>query len=351
MRVFCLNYNGILDGVVNLLSKRGLLTENYHEADVSLVWQDVRGSEAQYVDIMRNRLNKPVFVMQHGRGATRDYLPPNSFKFKGSKMLVWGQSEKDRMVRAGVPEQDIIITGCPLFKRIVPKQKKDSTNVTFCPVISSKEEPENMLVHAELKKWEAQKLQDNIRENFPRLKTGWATENIVMRDDKVWKREVVPTVPRGILYQKGLVNVKLSGVHDANQYMSPLILSHQNQPNHVDVVADLLAKTDVLVCLEEGTMQLMAYALDIPVIVMDIFKYGDYGGVKDYDKVEKIKTNAAVWLRDLNILGRTIDDCVSNPAKLRKNRIAVCESEGGAHLPDPDEAVIAAMEQHLGALK
>jgi hypothetical protein len=351
LKIFVLNYNGVLDGVANLLGQRGMLTDNYHEASAALVWQDVRGDSQQFVDIMKNRLNKPVFVMQHGRGATRDYLPPNSFKFSGTKMLVWGKAEQDRMIRAGVASENVILVGCPLFKRLVPKQKKDGVNILYCPVISSKEEPENIMVHAELKKWEAQRLQDNIRANYDRLKGGWATENIVMRDDKVWKREITPTVPRGILFGKGLINVKLSGVHDANQYMSPLVLSHQNQPNHVDVIADLLSRTDVLVCLEEGTMQLMAYAMDIPVVVIDIFKYGEYGGVKDYDKVEKIKTNAAVWIKDLSRLGPTLDHCLSSPAELRKNRISVCEAEGGAHLPDPDKAVVESIEQHLGALR
>jgi hypothetical protein len=348
LRVYCLNYNGVLDGVMSELHRRGQLTDNYHSADICLTWQDVRGDARQFTHLMRNRLKKPVFVMQHGRGATRDYLPPNSFEAKADGYFVWGESEKKRLLKAGVAESRIHVVGCPLFKRLVRKQPKDGINVLYAPVISSKEEPENLLVHLELKKWEANNTQRYLRENFKRLKGGWATENTIMRGDKVWKREIIPTVPRGIIYSNGLVNVKLSSVHDMNQYQSPLIVTRQDDPAHVNVVADVLSKTDVLVCLEEGTMQLMAYAMDIPTICLDIFKYGEYGGVKDYDKVETIRTSAAYWIKDLNTLGRTIDHALSHQAELRKARIKVCEDEGGAHLPDPDLAVISALEAHLG---
>ncbi len=340
MKAFCVNYNGVLDGVVALLSQRGQLTTNYHAADLFLTWQDVRGDLAQLSHIAKHQLNKPVFVMQHGRGATRDYCPPNNFSLKANKIFVWGQSEKERLLKAGVSEDRIVITGCPLFKRLVPRTKRDGINVVFAPVISSKEEPENLLVHAELKKWEAGKLQQNIRENFDRLKRGWATENTVLRGDKVWKKEILPTIPRGILYAKGLVNVKLSSVHDMHQYQSPLVVTQQNAPAHIDTVVDLLSNTDVLVCLEEGTMQLLAAALDIPVIVVDIFKYG---GTKNYDTVEKIKTKATVWIKDLNLLGPALDSAINDPGKLRKERIKVCEEEGGAHLPDPDLSVLKAL--------
>jgi hypothetical protein len=344
LKIFVVNYNGILDGVIALLSSRGQLTTNYHKADAFLVWQDVRGDLAQLSHIAKLQLKKPVFVMQHGRGATRDYCPPNNFPLKADKILVWGEAEKNRLLKAGVSEDRIIITGCPLFKRLKPKVKRDGINVVFAPVISSKEEPENLLVQAELKKWEAVNLQQNIRENFDRLKKGWATENTIIRGDKVWKKEILPTIPRGILYAKGLVNVKLSAVHDMHQYQSPLIVTQQNAPSHIDTVAELLSNTDALVCLEEGTMQLMAAALDIPVIVVDIFKYGEYGGVKNYDTVEKIKTKSSVWIKDLSLLGKALDSVLSEPGKLRKDRIKVCENEGGAHLPDPDLAVIQELE-------
>ena len=35
------------------------------------------------------RNNRPVIVIQHGRGAIRDYCPPMNFKFVADKLCVW----------------------------------------------------------------------------------------------------------------------------------------------------------------------------------------------------------------------------------------------------------------------
>lgn len=326
-----------------------MYTDNYHEADVFLLWQDVRGECAELARIAKEQLGKPVVVYQHGRGATRDYGPPNNFTLTADRILVWGETERLRLLRYGVEAFRISVVGCPLFSHLKPKNsRRDGKNILFVPVIANKEEPENLLVHAELKKWEASRLQENIYENFNQLKKAWATENTIVRpnakgENVVWKKEVIPTIPRGALYKRGLVNCKLTSVHDMHQYQSPLAVTSQGAHNHMEVTADLLANTDVMVCLEEGTMQLLACALDIPVIYVDIFKYGTYGGTQNYDRVEKICTPAVYHTTELSKVGRLLDRALANPAELRRQRIAVCESDGGAHLGDAVDNVINAL--------
>lgn len=347
MKVYIAGYNGILDDVQEALRSRGQLADGYHSATHFLLWQDVRGDCEKIARIAKERLGKPVFVLQHGRGATRDYGEPNNFPLVADKILVWGETEKLRLLRYGIEPHRIAVVGCPLFKTLRPKNKdREGINVLFAPVIAQKEEPENLLVHAELKKWEANRLQAFLYKNFDGLKKAWATKNVVMRDGAVWKEEYLPTIPRGILYGDGLVNVKLTSVHDMHQYQSPLIVTTQADPNHKQVVAELLSNTDVMVCLEEGTMQLLACALDIPVVYVDIFKYGEYGGAKDYDRVEKIASPAVYRTTDLAKLPKLLDQALNNRAELRKQRIAVCEADGGAHLGDPIANILRELESH-----
>ncbi len=352
MKVFCANYNGLLDETIAALKARGEFTDNYHEASHFLLWQDVRGDLKTLAGIAREQLGKPVFVLQHGRGATRDYCPPNSFPLKADKILVWGETERDRLLRGGIADSRIEVVGCPLFKYLKPRAKdRQGINILYAPVISSKEEPENLLVHAELKKWEANNLQKYLYDNFANLKRSWATKNITMREgpdgqQTVWSEEILHTIPRGALYSNGLVNVKLTPVHDMYQYQSPLVVTQQHDSNHLETTADLLSNTDVMVCLEEGTMQLLACALDIPVIFVDIFKYGTYGGCENYDSIEKIDTKAVYTVRDLTKLGKTIDQALGNRAELRKHRISVCEADGGIHLGDTTNNIIRAMESY-----
>lgn len=355
MKAYVVNFNGILDGVIAKLSALDELADGPHEADVFVLWQDIRGQMAELCEIAQKHLGKPVVVVQHGRGATRDYSPPNSFSLQADHICVWGEADRARMLRAGVNERRITVTGCPLFSRLKPRvqpPQREGVNILFAPVISSKEEPENILVYATLKKWECDRLIEGVYANFEKMKQAWATEENNFRrlrladgslEDRLWQKRVIPTLPRSVTYARGLLNVKLTGVHDLHQYMAPVVATSPDAPNHVAVTAELLANTDVLVCLEEGTMQLMAHALDIPVILADIFKYGDYGGVKDYDRVEKIKTPAVYCTTKLEKLPSLLDHALKNPKELRKARIRACEQEGGAHLGDADANIIAAV--------
>ena len=81
------------------LKKRVNCVNDPREADVLILWQDVRGSMKTLCDINRDYLGKPVVIVQHGRGATRDYLEPNNFKLTADRICVWGQKEADRMAR------------------------------------------------------------------------------------------------------------------------------------------------------------------------------------------------------------------------------------------------------------
>lgn len=354
MKIFLENYNGVLDIVEDMLDERGQLTDNPHEADCFLLWQDVRGVPRELARLAKNALKKPVVVMQHGRGATRDYCPPNKFELLADNILVWGESEKKRLIQVGINSEKIIVTGCPLLPRLKPRSpERLGKNVLFVPVIAQKEEPENLLVYAALKIWESQKLIGTVQTHFNDMKRAWAWQNDEMREvlnpdgtkeKRLWKRDIKNILPRWITYGGGLVNVKLSGVHDMYQYQAPLVVSGQNDPNLIDGMAELLANIDVMVCLEEGTMQLMAHALGIPVIVADIFRYENYGGCKDYDSVEKIKTSACYWTKNLSRLGNMIDHALSHPNELKRQREIVVEEEGALSLGDANANAIRAIE-------
>lgn len=351
MKVFLENYNGVLDLVQDQLEESHEITTNPHEADIFVLWQDVRGDFLQLSEIVIYHLKKPLVVMQHGRGAVRDYGSPNKFKLLADIIMVWGESEKARLLSYGIPEDRIEVVGCPMlprFKKV--KRQTPGKNVLFVPVISSKEEPENILVFAALKKWESEKLIDNITVRFDELKKSWAWQNEEYKmvklpdgtlEKRLWSRDVRPIVPRWATYEQGLINVKLAGVHDPFQYQAPQINTPQNHPNLIDDLTEMLPNIDAMVCLEEGTMQLFAAYLDIPIIHADIFKYENYGGCKDYDLVEKIKTKSCYRTTNINKIGEMLDNAIKHPEQLSSYRKLVCEQEGGTNLKgDPNARII-----------
>lgn len=355
MKIYCVNYNNVLDGIIPILKEKGQWTDNYHLADVFLIWQDVRGECKELADVVQNHLGKPVIVMQHGRGAVRDYGPPNKFPLTADKILVWGPAEKRRLLSYGIAENRIEVVGCPLIPLLKPpNNERKGKNVVFCPVITQKEEPENILVYATLKKWESEKLIENIYELFPKMKKAWAVEENQFRtvklpdgttENRLWGKQINPTLPRYVTYAKGLLNIKLTGIHDFYQYHAPIVHTEQGSEDHMQATIDLLRNTDVLVCLEEGTMQGLACALDIPVILVDIFTYGTYGGTQDYDRVEKINTPAVYRTNKIEKIGALIDNALEHKEELRKQRIKVCEDEFGANLGAINDNIIRAIER------
>ena len=353
MLVYCIDYNGVITSVITRLKAINCYTENYHEADLFLTWQDVRGDCKEIAEIFKFQ-NKPVIVVQHGRGATRDYCEPNKFPLIADKICVWGEADKKRLLKVGIDLNRIVVTGCPLFVELTPKNKnRMGINVLFTPIISDKEEPENLMVFAALKKWESEKLLNHLQINFKDFKRAWAEERTEIKpyklpdntiENRVWKKQVIPQLQRGITYNKGLINVKITGIHDLNQYLAPLAMSQQNGSSHIKGIIELLANVDVVVSLEEGTLQGLAMALDIPVIICPIYQYGDYGGCKDYGKkVEIIRTPACDYA-DLNKLGQTLDNVLKHSEARRDYRIKVCEDEFGANLGNQVENVIKTIE-------
>ena len=90
MRIYLVDRNNVL---LNL-KDRFELAEYPREADCFVLWQDVRGEMVELCRLNKEYLKKPVVVVQHGRGATNDYLPPNKFPMRADKFCCWGIGEK-----------------------------------------------------------------------------------------------------------------------------------------------------------------------------------------------------------------------------------------------------------------
>lgn len=348
MKIFARDFNGVLEEVIKVLKDLDMLTDNIHQADALLLWQDVRGDYADLAKIAVTSLGKPVYVLQHGRGATRDYLPPNKFPLWATKIFVWGESERLRLLKAGIADERIKIVGCPLLTRLQPKVPHEGKRVLFLPIVTSKEEPENLLVYAKLKEWESKKLQQHLIDKHDFYRRSWNTTIFYKgKDDKIERDEVVPTIPTHLLYQNGLVLTKLTKIHDGQNYMCLQATSGQGEAGHVQLMLECLKEIDVLVCLEEGTLPLMATFLDIPVILADVFQWQNYGGV-DYSSVEIIKSPAVYHIKTLDKLESTLDHVLANPKEKTKQRIQVCEYEGGASVAP---GYVHTILKEIGAIK
>jgi hypothetical protein len=243
------------------------------------------------------------------------------------------------MERAGYGNK-VVITGSPLLNKLKGVVRKDYKEkvILFLPVITSHEEPDNLDIFYELKKLEYTYAQEKLRKNKSVLKEEWhawsldptcATEN---------------QIPYRIISEDFYLVSKLTQVHDKSLYHGEKLLSAQVNIRHIDYCIEAMSKVSCVVGLEEGTFQLMCAYLGVPCVIVDGFKYGEYGGVKDYS-TEIIKTDACRWTSFENIREAIETEIKTDKTKERREVIL---DEFGDPDSDPVQNIIDTAQELCG---
>lgn len=324
MKAYVCDFNNIL---LELKNRVELVTDA-READVIILWQDVRGAMKELCELNRDFIGKPVIVVQHGRGATRDYLAPNNFKLIADKICVWGEAEAERMAKAGYADKTVI-TGSPLtfYTRQVKRTVNDENLIIYTPVITSHEEPDNLEVYYELKKIEFDYAQDILREKKSALKKLWQAH--ILNEDCA----TIDKIPYDLLRKNFFLVSKLTDIHDHELYQGIFVKTSVTNITHLENSMKIFQEADCVVGMEEGTFQLMASALDIPTVIVDGFKYGAFGGVENYN-AEMIHTPATAFC-ELSKLKETIKYELENKQLRQDARAEVVRREFDP-FPDKD---------------
>lgn len=314
MKIYISDFNNVLAPIKDKFE----VTTSPREADCLVLWQDVRGDMLELCKINKEYMHKPVVVVQHGRAATNDYLKPNDFEMLADKFCCWGKDDYDRLVRAGYADR-AVITGSPLVSFIKPVEKHDGKNIVFVPIVTAHEEPDNILAYWKLKSIELEKSSQKLLKSYDKLRDSW----------NAWNVEPTSATEGSIPYynfnREWRLIAKLTAIHDKRLYMGDVISTVQVNKTHLADCVSLLSVSDCVVGMEEGTFQLLAMAMGIPCVMVDGFKYKEYGGI-DYSSVEMVKTKG-VRRVNLSELEKAIDEELANPDALKSERNKVVNSE------------------------
>ena len=335
-KIYLRNFNGILDGIAKSEEFEKVLDPR--DCDAIVVWQDVRSEYAELAKINKEHLHKPFIVIQHGAGATRDYEHPENFPMLADKFCCWGTHDYDRLIKQGRASQ-AVLTGCPLIKQITPKEEHAGKNIVFCPIITTHEEPSNLATYYELKKTEFDYSQKKILKYKEQLIGAWKP-SILNPDDKLGET----LIPYHDICTDFRLISKLTPIHDKALYMGSICETSVNSATHIADCVKLLANTDVVVGMVESTFQLLAMAMDIPVVICKEWEFKMYAG-KDYTDCDHLITNGATY-SDLCDLRKTVEQELSNPERLKEERKKVVEVELGT-FPDPDKKIIEVIKGEL----
>jgi hypothetical protein len=278
MKVFALNHNGVLDNVLDGFE----IVENPWDADRIVLWTDLFQFERSIIDLARTR-GIPTIVVQHGRRGSSRYFQPFNEPIYADKLLVWGTDDKVALTSAGHPRDKIIVTGSPVLHKIQPREDHEGINVVFCPEHWDKEVPENKATIKELKKLKGVNLITKIIEG-----------------------------------------------HDPKLYPNP-VFSHRESPDHLDICIDVLKTADLVVGVSESTFELLAQAMNIPVVIMEEWKPKACSGDKRYRSYRRVISSASKRATIQTLLS-VVKQQLNEPNELQKERRDVCISEGGIQL-------------------
>ncbi len=272
MKIYISSFNGILDDLIMEVYRRGDLVQDWHIADVLVMWQDVMGEMKEIAQNAR-MAGKKVYVAEHGLLSINDYIPPLAYPLIGNKFMAWGETSKKYLNDAGI--KDVVVTGSTIFNQMRPKRLHEGKRVLFAPRHWDIELPENIHIAEELKK-----------------------------------------LPKDIYVYSKIVE----GEHNPENYPNPL-QSNRLAPNHLMACYDALKDADVLVTLGEGTISSLAYYLDIPVVSSNEWDTKVLLG-KEYDqKTFFSQVSYACNIVPLSKLNDTILEELRNPSKRQNLRL------------------------------
>lgn len=319
MKFYCGDFNGILEDLKQKIGPTHLTTPR--EADAWVVFQDCLGSYRSLFKAAKELgVAKPSYCVQHGRGSTSDYGPPNSLISYADKYLCWGKADYDRMVRLGYASKTHIV-GCPLNSHIRPRVPHKEKVVLFIPVNTGKEEPENIAVYYELLKIKYDKAKLKVLSHRAALKDKWGFNDKLL----VSFNEIATDFD---------VAAKLLPWHDKNLYHGNTVMGYQDSPNNNALLFNLLRNVDLVVGMDEGTSEIFAMAHDVPVVICDGFKYRQFkANGKDFEVIEGYQTGGAVHCT-LDTLGAAVDYALAHPEHLRQERKIAVEAEMGTSYGD-----------------
>jgi len=334
-KVYIRDFNGVLSGISKRTDEFEFVNDP-RSSDVIVLWQDVRGELAELCRINKEYIHKPVVVVQHGVGATRDYQEPEKFSFMADKFCCWGTYDVDRLTKLGYGDK-AVLTGSPLINKITPYEKHGDKNIIYCPVVAMHEEPANIITYYELKKIEIEKSQKVLIEHKEKLRDEW----------NAWvvnpENPTDGSIPYYAINKNWRLITKLTTIHDRGLYTGAVTISSQNSLTHIEDCVKLLSQTDVVVGMVEGTFQLLAMAMNIPVVICKGWEFKSYGG-KDYSKSEMIVTDGVTYC-DLGDLQQVIDKELVNPERLTENRKKVLLAEFGDITSDPESNIVKVIKE------
>jgi hypothetical protein len=292
LKIYLQNHNQVLSDIENEFE----IVQDINKADAVVLWEDVVGWPLSVARLARE-LKKPLIVMQHGINAVVDYGPPRKYELLADKLLVWSPSDVRLLQSFGISKDRYQMTGTTIFSHLKEREKHEGVNIVFKPAHWDTDLAENYEV--------ADKLREIVKKN-----PGW------------------------------YITTKVMETNDSDKFDNK-VFSNREELGHLDKCAEVLSKADIEIAIGgDGTFELMAYAMDIPVVTVLNWKDKSFLG----GETVAMKYTSANTLTQLDNLEETIWRVLKNPNENKEERRLVALDYGGIGVTNPKEDIINAIK-------
>jgi len=289
---FTNNFNNIFTDLLLAVKQKGWkVPMDYMDADKVVLWNEVEPDAIMIINLL-HKLKKKAITLQHGRYGTSKYYPPFNQQIISDKLCVWGTRDRNALLEAGHPADKVEVVGTTIFNHLKYREDHEGTNVVFCPEHWGGEIEENRLVAEELRK----------------------------------------------LKNVNIITKILQGEHKPEWYDNT-VTSNRRGIGHLDICADVLAKADLIVSIAEGTFELMAQYLNIPVVLMEEWKFKPFKEDKRFLSYRRMYSEASKKAKMSNLC-EIIEQQLENPDELEEERALVIREEGGTDIQNPIEKIL-----------
>lgn len=275
MKLLYRNHNQVLTEI----AKEFEVVEDMKDCDVVMLWNEVL-YDTKILVANAHYYNKPVLAIQHGRRGSSRYFPPFNEQIISDKLCVWGPLDKQRLVEAGHPADKIEVIGTTIFSHLIPRDPHEGINLVFSPDHWNQEIQENI----------------NVRDELRKLKGVNIITKIIEDQDSIFYDNVVQ--------------------------------SNRKETSHLTICANVLSTADIVVSVAEGTFELLAQALNIPVVTVEDWTPKEFGGDSRYKTYWRHISPAAKRTKLKNLL-KTVKQQLANPNELETERKEMLWQEGG----------------------
>lgn len=292
LKACLLNFNDIITPLYSTFEQSELtdITDPLKKPDALITWTDYpRDFKMICLAALQNGV--PTFMVQHGRRAMRDYWThvgePASIA-----CFVWGTKDVEDAIEGKWHPARVFQVGAPWF-HYRPKKQEEKGLVVF-------DVPHWNIDTIEAKKcWTALKKIPNIR---PIAKM------------------IAPSEQK------------------RNNYLGEQCLTYRNEPGHIEATFDLIKRASAVVCMMEGTIELMAHSLQVPVIHVKGFKHKELPGT--WQGVEDTLPSKSSLACEIEELPEAIKTVMDNPAiNAQEARKRLLEEAGNPDKDTPVESI------------